>query len=104
MTPSLSEAEAKAWASKMENADGTTGPHWTIEQTEVVKNQRGIQWDPVEFNLAMNMIYSDYSEVFQTYGVRDKIYLYADMAYAFLSDKDARPGKLALYYQNIVKH
>lgn len=104
MTPSLSEDEAKDWAAHMENADGTTGPHWTIEQTEVVKNQRGIQWDAVPFWVAMNMIYSDYSEVFQTYGVRDKIFLYADMAYAFLSDKDAQPGKLARYYQYIVKH
>lgn len=62
----------------MVNVDGTTGPHWTQEQTEAVKNQRGIQWDPVEFWAAMNMIYSDYSEVFREYGVRDKIYLYAD--------------------------
>jgi len=88
----------------MENADGTTGPHWTMEQTEIVKNQRGIQWDAQEFNVAINMIYFDYSEVFKEYGVRDKIFLYADMAYAFLSDKDARPGKLARYYNSIVKH
>jgi len=52
----------------------------------------------------MNMVYSDYSEVFKTYGVRDKIYLYADMAAAFLDDQDARPGKLVRYYNSIVKH
>lgn len=101
---SLTEANAKDWLSRMENADGSTGPHWTPEETEIVKNQRGIQWDSLEFNLAMNMIYSDYSEVFKDYGVRDKIFLYADMAYAFLSDKDAQPEKLARYYNYIVKH
>jgi len=88
----------------MENTDGTSGPHWSIEQTEKVRNQRGISGDPTEFWVAMNMIYSDYSEVFKAYGVRDKIYLYADMAEAFLKDQDAQPGKLARYYNSIVKH
>lgn len=88
----------------MENTDGTTGPHWTIEQTETVREQRNIQWDKLSFWVAMNMIYSDYSEVFRTYGVRDKIFLYADMAHAFLSDKDAKPDKMSLYYKNVVKH
>ncbi len=101
---SLTEADAERWCAHMENTDGTTGPHWTLEQTEIVKNQRGIQWDAVEFWVTMNMIYSDYSEVFKTYGVRDKIYLYADMAAAFLDDQDARPGKLARYYNSVVKH
>lgn len=88
----------------MENVDGTTGPHWTMEQAEIVKNQCGIKCDPIEFFVAMNLIYSDYSEVFKKYGVRDKIYLYADMAEAFLDDPDAQPGKLARYYDCIVKH
>lgn len=86
----------------MANVDGTKGPHWTQEQTETVREQRGIQWDQAEFWAAMNMVYSDYSEVFREYGVRDKIYLYADMAYSFLSDADAKPGKLARYYRYIV--
>lgn len=98
----LTESDAEDWTARMVNVDRTTGPHWTREQTEAVKNQRGIQWDPAEFWAAMNMIYSDYSEVFREYGVRDKIFLYADMAYAFLSDKDAKSGKLARYYRCIV--
>lgn len=88
----------------MINVDGTTGPHWTIEQTEQVRNQRGIQWGKIEFWAAMNMIYSDYSEVFRVYGVRDKIFLYADMAYAFLSDSDSVENKATAYFENVVKH
>lgn len=101
---SLTETDAKEWCAKMQNADGSTGPHWPQEQTEIVKTQRGIQWDSKEFYIAMNMIYSDYSEVFKTYGVRDKIYLYADMAYAFLADKDAVKNKLAAYYEYVMRH
>ena len=103
MTPSLNEEEAKEWADKMENADGTAGPHWRIEQTEQVRNQRGISCNPIEFWITINMIYSDYSNVFKIYGVREKIFLYADMAQAFLQDKDANPEKLKLYFEYIVK-
>jgi len=50
----------------MENTDGTSEPNWSMEQTEKVRNQRGISSDLIEFWVAMNMIYSDYSEVFKT--------------------------------------
>lgn len=99
----LTEAQAKEWVSHMINADGTSGPHWTVEKTEIVKNQRGVQWDKFEWYAALNMIYSDYSEVFRRYGVRDQIFLYADMAQAFLEDKNAAPGKLSHYCESIVK-
>lgn len=92
----------------MENVDGTTGPHWTLEQTERVREHQSFSYDPHEFWIAMNMIYSDYAQVFKTYGVWDKIYLYADMAKAFLEDKDAVGGggaeKLSAYYNAVVKH
>lgn len=100
----LTEEQATDWTAHMVNTDGSTGPHWSMEQTEIVKNQRGINWNALEFWVAMNMVYSDYSEVFKTYGVRDKIYLYADIAYAFLADADAEPGKLAKYYNSIISH
>jgi len=99
---SLSIRTAEKWARNMQNEDGTIGPHWRLDQTEQVRSQRGISCDPTEFWIAMNMIYSDYSNVFQTYGVREKIFLYADMAQAFLKDKDAKPGKLARYFEYVV--
>ncbi len=37
----LTETEIRNWC--MEISDGSIGPHWTVEQTEIVKKQRGIQ-------------------------------------------------------------
>ena len=31
------------WAEHMQNADGSTGPHWTMEQTTAVAESMGIQ-------------------------------------------------------------
>lgn len=55
--------------------------------------------------LAMNMVYSDYCKVAKKYGV-DTPEFYADMAKAFLRDKDfdGKPEeKLYLYYKSIVE-
>ena len=34
----FTEDDAKAWTARMENEDGTTGPHWTMGQTDAVAN------------------------------------------------------------------
>ena len=34
---------AQEWVQRMKNADGTTGPHWTMEKTEEARAQRGIK-------------------------------------------------------------
>ena len=95
---------AVEWTRGMENEDGTRGPHWTMDQTDKVMSQRGVTCDPVQFWVAMNMMYSDYCKIFQKYGVGDKIDFFADMAKAFLDDKDAAPDKLARYFECIVRH
>jgi len=100
----MSRAQAQEWARSMENEDGTHGPHWTMEQAKQVMAQKGVECDPQDFWLALNMIYSDYCRVFRKYGVGDKIDLYVDMAKAFLDDKDAVTDKLAKYYEYIVRH
>lgn len=98
----LDEHTAKEWMSHMKNTDGTTGPHWTLEQVRQVMSQRGLDCDPVEFWAAMNMVYSDYYSVAKRHDMGGKIDFYVDMAKAFLDDKDARPDKLARYYDSIV--
>lgn len=92
------------WTSHMKNEDGTHGAHWTMEQAEQVMSQRGIECDPMQFWVAINMIYSDYVKAAKAHNVGNKIEFYADMAKAFLDDKDAQPDKLARYYEYIVKH
>ena len=63
--PHFTEECAMKVVAKMENEDGTTGWHWTINDTTTVANQYGISFDPRKYNkydwyVAMNMVYSDY--------------------------------------------
>lgn len=97
----LTLEDAKRWTSKMQNADGTKGCHWTLEQTQDVAKQRNINCDPNDFWTAMNMMYSDYCTVARSYSA-DNQNFYADMAAAFLRDKDAVPGKIVKYLDVIV--
>lgn len=93
---------ARKWVDAMENEDGSTGPHWSLEQVKKTVQQRGINCDPVEMWTAMNMIYSDYSVVAKKLGVNTMDF-YVDMARAFLDDRDAgADDKLSAYYYNIV--
>ena len=100
--------DAEAWAEKMQNADGTTGPHWTMEQTTAVAESMGIQAPVVPrwaWGVTMNMMYSDYYDVARKFGVNVPE-LYAELARAFLMDKDG-PGpeeKLCAYYRCIARN
>lgn len=103
----LTEKDVMKWASMLENEDGTTGAHWDINQSTAIAEGMGMTWEKVSrpcWWITMNMMYSDYSGVAEKYGVSIAEF-YADMARAFLMDKDA-PGskeKLAAYYHGIVE-
>lgn len=99
----FTEADARRWAERMENDDGTIGPHWTLEQTTAVANSIGVHVDPWVWYAALNMEYSDNFEVAQKYGL-DRPEYYADLAKAFLLDKDGGgpEAKIAGYYHGIV--
>ena len=98
---------AMQWAERMQNADGSTGPHWTMEQTTAVAESMGIQAPVVTrwaWGAAMNMMYSDYYHVAVEFGL-NRPEFYAALAKAFLIDKDG-PGperKLMEYYEHIAK-
>lgn len=94
---------AEEWASKLQNEDGSSGPHWTMEQAKRIMAQRNISLDPTEFWIAINLIYSDFSPVAKKHGVGGNLDFYVDMAKAFLNDKDAGPNKIARYYECVVK-
>lgn len=75
------------------------GEHWNLEQTETVRNKYGYtNILPNEFNVVMNMAYSDYKEVFG-----DNVEMYAKFSKAFIMDDDAKEGKTLIYFQNIPK-
>lgn len=88
---------AEEWTSHMENEDGSKGPHWTLDQAKQVMSQRGIECDPLEFWVALCMMYSDYCKAAKKFDV-NSLDFYAYMAKAFLDDKDAPKDKLARYY------
>lgn len=93
------------WAKDMKNTDGSSGAHWSMEDTETVRKARNINdCKPEDFWISMNMMYSDYQGVAKKYGI-DKPEFYADMAKSFLTDKDSKQGreKLEAYYEYVVK-
>lgn len=103
----LTTEEAREWVARLENEDGSTGAHWNIAQTNSAAESIGVRFDhitPEEWNLAMNMMYSDYCGVANKYGVGMSDF-FAEMAKAFLFDKDAGGPKAKLegYYKGVVE-
>lgn len=99
----FTEDDARRWTEHMENDDGSMGAHWTLEQTTAVANSIGVHVDPWIWFAALNMEYSDNFDVAQKYGL-DRPEYYADLAKAFLFDKDGGgpEAKIAGYYHGIV--
>lgn len=94
----LDDDDAKKWVASM-----NPGAKWSQDQTTAVMRSRGYDYKPRDFWVAMNAMYSDYGKVAAKHNM-DKPEFWADMADAFLSDPDARKGKLARYWRDIVEH
>lgn len=98
----LTKADAESWVRRMKNADGSAGEHWDYGQTEQVRQQKGYKCDPVAFYAAMNMMYSDYSQLARENGC-NTVDFYAGMAHAFLDDADAPADKIERYMEYIAE-
>ena len=102
----FTKADAENWNAHMVNDDGTMGGHWSMAQTTAVAQNMGISFEHITeycWNTAMNMMYSDYCNVAAKRGVGTPEF-YAEMAKAFLFDKDAKSpkDKMSAYYYGIV--
>ena len=102
----FTKADAENWNAHMVNDDGTMGGHWSMAQTTAVAQNMGISFEHITeycWNTAMNMMYSDYCNVTSKHGVGTPEF-YAEMAKAFLFDKDAKSpkDKMSAYYYGIV--
>lgn len=93
----FTEEEAKEWVASM-----SPPARWTMEQTTAVMNQKGYRMKPCEFWAVMNMLVSDYGKTAAKHGV-DKPEFWADMAYDFINDSDAGPGKVGRYWRDIAR-
>lgn len=97
----FTEKTADEWVRGMKNADGSTGPHWNMEQARQLAQRRGVKAAPAEFYAVLNAVYSDYCEVAKKHNVHNADF-YADLAKAWLNDKDAVPDKAAAYFEYVV--
>lgn len=97
----ITKEKAQKWTKHMKNSDGSTGAHWDFAQTKALGEKLGINVDPVEFYVAVNMMYSDYCGIAKKFGL-DTADFYGHMAKAFLEDKDAGPDKLKNYFEEVV--
>lgn len=101
--PVFSRQMAEEWVSKMQNADGTRGPHFSMEKTKQMQKEYSVDCDPMEFWTVVNSLYSDYDQALKKNNA-STLELYACLAKAWIEDQDAVPNKLAAYYTYVVKH
>lgn len=100
----LTPAEAEAWVRDMIGEDGKRGGRWTMQEIQQYAGNYGIMGDDVvDFFAIVNAMNADYGKVAKKYGV-DKMDFWADMAKAWMHDKDAVPGKVKSYWEHIAKH
>lgn len=105
----LSHEDIENWKKHLENQDGTRGEHFKKEHVTQAARQIGVTPEQYGnehiFGLVMNMMYADYCGVAKKFGL-DRPDFYAEMAKAFLNDKDfgGRPEeKVYLYYKCIAE-
>lgn len=110
-TPGKSEEmtreTAEKWVAAMHNEDPEKpkGGKWTPDEIRPLAQKYSIPTEgPAywEFYAMVNAMYSDYSEVAKKFGVKTPDF-FAEMAKAWLNDKDARDDKTEVYYRDIVK-
>lgn len=103
----LTREMAEEWVAGMEGSDPAKphGGKWTMDQVKPIAQKYGVPTEGdrfVEFWAVMNALYSDYYPVAKKYNVLTPDY-FADMAMAFINDKDAVKNKAAVYYECIVE-
>lgn len=100
--PHFNEEYARKAVMKMENEDGTRGPHWSIEETTTLASQYGItlgsKFNRYDWFVALNMVYSDYYKVIINIAGSNNTKNYVEFAKAWLNDKDIDEGKMWYYY------
>lgn len=96
--PHFNEEHARKAVSKMENEDGTRGPHWSVEETTALASQYGInlgsRFNRYDWFVALNMVYSDYYKVIISMTNSNSTKHFVELAKAWINDKDIDEGKI----------
>lgn len=92
--PHFNEEYARKAVMKMENEDGTRGPHWSLEETTTLASQYGIalgsKFNRYDWFVALNMVYSDYYRVIMNITGSNNTKHYVEFAKAWLSNGESR--------------
>lgn len=100
MMEQLTEEMATAWVNKLKNTDPEhpVGAKWSRETLKPLAMKHGFNTPEkqLEFWVVMNMMHSDYAETAKKHGV-STLDFFADMAKAWMKDKDAVEHKTAAY-------
>lgn len=92
LNPHFTRETAEHAVSLMKNRDGSTGGHWSYDDTTKVMGAKNYNFNPADWHYALNMIYSDYWK--QSKGTDE----YLEDAAMFLDDKDAPESKAKRYF------
>lgn len=93
-----------AWTYKkavdaLKSKDGKGGPHWSLDDIRSLMRSKGLKsddWNDYDFAYAMNMTWSDYSDLV---GGDETV---CKMALAFLNDSDGPSGKAYIYWKKVI--
>lgn len=105
----LTREKAEKWVKSMYGDDPKTrGEMWSYQDAKKLAEERGLPTEGqemVDFYVVLNMVYTDYCKVAKEHGVDTEDY-YADLAEAWLYDRDAKPPteKLMAYHKYVIPH
>ena len=105
--PHFNEECAHKAVKKMENEDGSKGPRWSIEETERIAQQYGVNLKSEKFNkydwfVALNMIRSDFYRAVINMTGSDNVKHFVELTKAWLNDKDIEEGKMWFYFKYVM--
>lgn len=92
LNPRFTKETAEYAVSMMKNKDGTTGEHWSYDDTTKVLQDSNYHYHEADWYYTLNMVYSDF------YSGDKSTKDYVEMASDFLDDMDAPEGKAKKYY------
>lgn len=100
--PHFNEEHARKAVSKMENEDGTRGPHWSIEETTTLANQYGVslgnRFNRYDWFVALNMVYSDYYKVIINITNSNSTKHFVELAKAWINDNEGSVTQVSAVY------
>ena len=101
--PVFNRQMAEEWVSRMQNADGTRGPHFSMEKANLFFMHYILYCYQTVFWLVINTLYSNYDQALKKNNA-STLELYACLAKAWIEDQDAVPDKASACYTYVVRH